>query len=181
MSKEWLFRNGRYYLACVPTGQTAPPTKGTHQAFPLSPTLFPPLPKRAPACISVCLDLGKMSWKENFSGAVMWLLCGRCSNTKWNWNHEKACFSETLPEWAGKLDMLAPAQASLHEGRGTVRSGWISHPCSSHSHHRPLGGTFLHQVPRPDGKTRGCIPVTRPPHPILTKHSSWCQPLTDNH
>lgn len=52
----------------------------------------------------------------------MLLLGGRCSNTKWNWNHDRAHFSESLLELAGKLGVLAPAQPSLHEGRGTF---WV--------------------------------------------------------
>lgn len=100
---EWLFRTGLCFLVCVSTGPTAPPPEGPHWTSPLSPSLFPTPPMGTSASSLVCLALGKMSWRETFSGEVMWWCCGRCGDSKLSWSQNRTCFSGRLLELAGNL------------------------------------------------------------------------------
>lgn len=108
----------------------------------VSPALSPPL-RLASARLLASPALGKMSWREIFSGELTLLFRGRCNNSKQCWNPEAACFSGILLELAENLDVLAPAQPSLHEGRGTVCSGWVPHPLAPHSHDKPEHGGHI--------------------------------------
>lgn len=95
---------------------------------------------------------------------------GRRSNNEGYRDHDGACFPQRFCRTWWGTSMCWHPHSLLARRRGTVSSGWISQPFSSHSHSRPKSvATSLNRVPEPDGKISQCrldAVFQSLPHPI---------------